>query len=174
MDAREVPHRSVQVGPAPVPLEQWRLAVDGLVQHPLALSRAELAAHPVELLGDSSVRCPDGFGISGGTYAGVRMETVLTSVAPLPEATWVAIHAGEYCVTFEIESLPRRNVFRALTRDGQDLTYETGGPVRLVMAKGACFDSAKWVDRISLERDGSSATALSIVKKRRAERGAAS
>ena len=55
----------------------------------------------------------------------------------------------------------------AYLRDGRELTWAEGGPVRLVVAKGACFDTVKWVERIELSETDTAATALDIVRARR-------
>jgi DMSO/TMAO reductase YedYZ molybdopterin-dependent catalytic subunit len=51
-------------------------------------------------------------------------------------------------------------------RNGAPMTWEEGGPVRLVVTTGACFDTVKWITRVALERDSSTATALDFVRAR--------
>jgi len=115
----------------------------------------------------SGVDCPDGIGTRGATYTGVPLVDLLRELGPAEDGAYVTVTAGTFTAAFALESLGRRNAILALRRNGERLTWEQGGPVRLVVEKGACFDTVKWVESIAVERDASSATALSIVKARR-------
>jgi DMSO/TMAO reductase YedYZ molybdopterin-dependent catalytic subunit len=126
----------------------------------------ELAAGPVVAL-RSDVECPDGIGTAGAEFEGVPLADVLARAGVDAEARYLCVHSGAFTAAFALESLDRRNGILAVRKNGQRLSWEDGGPVRVAVAKGACFETVKWVERITLERDASSATALSIVRARR-------
>jgi DMSO/TMAO reductase YedYZ molybdopterin-dependent catalytic subunit len=157
------------VGPEqPLDLQHWILHVEGLVSQPLTLSLDDLAALDSEMALVSDVTCPDrSIGIAGKEYEGALLTRLLRLARPTDDARYVCVHAGEFIAAFSLESLDRRIPMLAIRKHGAPLTWADGGPIRLVAAKGACFDTVKWVERISLERDASSATALSIVRARR-------
>lgn len=162
------PVRRDQVGPeARDDVSGWTLRVDGLVsnaaEHTLG-ALAELGAQPLR----SDVTCPDGAG-GKPEYTGVPLHELIELAKPLPGATHVLVHSGDYVASFRLESLGRRQAIVAHTRAGEPISWQQGGALRLVVAKGACFDSVKWVERIELTDDDGAATALKIVRARRAK-----
>jgi len=143
------------------------LRVSGLVGRELVLDVAALQrlGEVEEVTGGPE--CPEGFGTSGHTFAGPSLAALVAAANPLPAAAHVCVRSGPFVAAFTLESLARRGALLATRRDGEAMSAETGGPVRLVPALGACFDSVNWVERITLEADGSSATARDIVRARR-------
>jgi DMSO/TMAO reductase YedYZ molybdopterin-dependent catalytic subunit len=164
------PERPKQVGPQPTD-GPWRLLVIGLVGKELVFDVAAVEALGAMEEVTGGPECPEGFGTSGHTFAGPSLTALIESAEPLPAATHVCVHSGPFVAAFKLESLARRGALLATRRDGEAMSAETGGPVRLVPALGACFDSVKWVERITLEADGSSATARDIVRARRGPNG---
>lgn len=143
----------------------WRIDVGGLCDRPASLGPSELRAlGTVEMRPE--VRCPADSGLDGSLWGGVPLAELARHVQPLDEARYAIIRSGPYAVGFQIESLERRGAILALTADGAELDPGHGGPVRLVVAKGACFDMVKAVDAITFEADGSSATAVTMVRRR--------
>lgn len=161
------PVRRDQVGPqARDDVSAWTLRVDGLVRNTAEYAVAalvELATEPLR----SDVTCPDGAG-ERPEYEGVPLEMLIELASPLPAATHVLIHSGDYVASFRLESLGRRQAILAHTRAGEAISWAQGGALRLVVAKGACFDSVKWVERIELANGDTASTALDIVRERRA------
>jgi DMSO/TMAO reductase YedYZ molybdopterin-dependent catalytic subunit len=93
---------------------------------------------------------------------------MLTSAGVLPAARYVTIGSGGFVTAFELDSLTRRNAILADTRNDVPLAPEDGGPIRLMFTQGACFEAIKAVEWVELTEDASKATALEIVKARRA------
>ena len=163
-----LPDRPTHVGPDSVP-EVWKLSVGGLVNARLELSLEELAALGPRETSVSSAECPEGFGTNGYTFEGVPLAVLADLAGVSPDARYVSVQSGPFVASFRLESLGRRGAILATVRDGEPLTYASGGPIRLVPAQGACFDSVKWVERIWLDADGSRATAAEIVRRRRGQ-----
>lgn len=143
----------------------WQIAVGGLCERPAVLGFDALRALGwIEMRSD--VRCPAGSGLDGSLWGGVPLTWVVALCAPTAAARYAIIHSGPYATGFRLDSLERRCAILALAADGKLLDRASGGPVRLVVAKGACFDMVKAVDAISFEADGSSATAITMVRRR--------
>ncbi|MFN0093654.1 MAG: molybdopterin-dependent oxidoreductase [Dehalococcoidia bacterium] len=116
--------------------------------------------------GTGEVRCAYTSNGQEAEYDGIPLATFVDALGPLPGARYVCVHAGPYVQAFALESLGRRDALLAYRRDGAPINWDQGGPVRLIPAKGGCFDAVKWVDGITLEADASTATALDIVRAR--------
>lgn len=143
----------------------WQIEVRGLCERPAVLGYEALRALGwMELR--SVVRCPAGSGLDGRLWGGVPLTWLVALCAPTAGARYAIIHSGPYATGFRIDSLDRRCAILALAADGRLLDGASGGPVRLVVAKGACFDMVKAGDAISFEADGSSATAITMVRRR--------
>lgn len=143
----------------------WQIDVGGLCERPAVLGFESLRALGwIEMRSD--VRCRAGSGLDGSLWGGVPLTWLVALCAPTANARYAIVHSGPYATGFRLDSLERRCAILALAADGQLLDEASGGPVRLVVAKGACFDMVKAVDAISFEADGSSATALTMVRRR--------
>lgn len=170
MTAPEAPRRDDHVGPArPDSLAGWLLHVDGLVARPGSFTTDDLARLGTGGAFRSGVTCPDGpIGLAGAEYEGVDLEDLIAHMGPLPTASQVLVHSGDYVASFRLESLGRRQAVLAFRREGRPLAWAEGGPVRLVVGSGACFDTVKWVERVELAETDTAATALEIIRARRA------
>jgi DMSO/TMAO reductase YedYZ molybdopterin-dependent catalytic subunit len=168
LESRELPGRSRQVGPQePSSLESWTLEVAGLVNSPRTLTVAGVSRLGAPLHADGGVNCPEGFATTRGDWSGVSLLAVMEAVQPRLDARYVSIHSGDFVAAFRLESIDRRGAVLATALDGRPIPWSVGGPIRLVPSSGACFDTVKWVQRISFDPDGSAATALEIVRARR-------
>ena len=169
MPAIEPSDRATHVGPQqPRDLADWAVAIGGMVRRPFAAPLRELAASAGRKALTSRVQCPDGVGTAGATFDGVRLADLIEQAQPDGDARYVCIHSGAFTEAFPRGSIRRRGFLLADRRNGQPLTWLEGGPLRLVVARGACSDTVKWVERVTLERDRSSATAASMIRARRA------
>lgn len=170
MATPESSRRATHVGPTePATLDTWTLEVSGLVAQPSRLTLGDLADLEGRASLTSKTQCPDGpIGTDGSTFEGVPLAWLVEQAGVLEDARYVCVHSGPFTAAFALDSLDRRQSLLATRKDGHRLTWIDGGPVRLVVEQGACFDTVKWVTQVTLERDASSATALSIVRSRRA------
>jgi len=151
----------------------WTLTVTGLVERPTRYPVNDVVSGFDAVTVHSNVNCPDGKIVGAGEWRGASLDALLERAGRRPEATHVLIGSGEFLVAFELRTLASRGAILAVEREGVPLTWEQGGPLRLIFAKGACFDTVKWVDTLRLEADGSGATALDVVRTRRSMRIAA-
>jgi DMSO/TMAO reductase YedYZ molybdopterin-dependent catalytic subunit len=130
--------------------EKWRLEVDGAVASPLSLSFAELMALP-QVTVDADFHCVTGWSVLDVTFSGVRFETVLALARPTAEATHVMTHAYDgYSTNLPIEEAIKEDVLLVVSLNGEPLSEEHGGPVRIVVPQLYAWKGAKWLKRIEV------------------------
>ncbi len=147
MPEREILTRLPDHGPGGAAAWPGRLRVDGLVERPLELTAAELAALMQQHLTDDFT-CIEGWTVPALDWRGVPLLLLLELAGARPEATWVQASAGDFSVP-----LPREEAgaaLLALRLGDEPLPPAHGGPVRLVLPGGVCFTSIKWLDRLEL------------------------
>lgn len=170
MAMRELPQ--LPVFPTPVPavdLDAWRLRVDGLVRHPLAMGYAEVRALPA-VEDTSPFECVEGWRVARNHWRGVALGTLLDRARPLPRACFVTVRAGGFVMSLALEEARRPGVLLAYDLDGVPLPVEHGGPLRLVVPGRECFYGVKWVERLELAEkptETGRAIALGRIPRRR-------
>ena len=163
-----------------VPLAEWRLKVDGLVEHELTLGMDELKRLPraelvavLECAGNGRSFYEPGvpgmqwrYGAVGNArWTGVRLADVLKRAGVKPGASNVLFNGADvpmgkvpdFVRTVPLEKAQHPDTLLAFDMNGQPLPSSHGFPLRLV-APGWAGDSwVKWVTNISLldrEYDG--------------------
>ena len=103
----------------------------------LALPRTEVTC---------DIHCVTRWSRLDNRFEGVPIREIMRRVRVKPEAKHVLIHADpDYTTNLPLEDLVDDDVILALTHDGQDLTPDHGGPLRLVVPKLYFWKSAKWL-----------------------------
>ena len=123
----------------------WDFRTSGLVETPLRLTwEGFLRLSRVEVTAD--FHCVTRWSRFDNRWEGVPSRAVYDLTRPKPEATHVLVHASEgYTTNVPLRDLLEDNVLFALRHDGEPLTAEHGGPLRLVVPKLYAWKSAKWV-----------------------------
>jgi sulfoxide reductase catalytic subunit YedY len=139
----------------------FRLEIDGLVEHRLSLSLAELRAMPKATHSTLHV-C-----IQGWTYfaewSGVPIAELIARCAPLRTARYLVFHTmdekwerpghGSYYEVIDLETASKPQVLLAYEMNGAPLPVEHGAPLRLRVEHQLGYKMAKWVNRIELVAD---------------------
>jgi DMSO/TMAO reductase YedYZ molybdopterin-dependent catalytic subunit len=129
---------------------KWRLEVDGAVASPLSLSFEELLALP-QVTVDDDFHCVTGWSVLDVRFSGVRFETVLALARPTAAATHVMTHAYDgYSTNLPIEEAIKEDVLLVVSLNGDPLSEEHGGPVRIVVPQLYAWKGAKWLKRIEV------------------------
>lgn len=131
----------------------YRLRIDGLVEHPVELSLIDLRALPYR------EQITEHYCIQGwsavGKWGGVSMSTILDLVQPHPEAKWVVFYSiaegedgGIYYNAHSIRQMRDQYALLAYDFNGAPLTFGHGAPVRLRNELQLGFKHVKWIKGI--------------------------
>ena len=133
-----------------VDLDTWRFAVTGAVEQPLSLSWSDLQALPRrETLCD--MHCVTRWSRYDNVFAGVPVQAILGQARVRTDAAYVMVHAEQdYTTNLPRSDLDRPGNLLALSHNGEPLTPEHGGPVRLLVPHLYLWKSAKWVTGFEL------------------------
>lgn len=127
-----------------------RLDVDGLVESPVHLSWPELMVLPQETR-RNDIHCVTQWSRYDNEWRGIAVRTVLEGARPKPEARFVTMESHDgYTTNLPLTDLDRDENLLATHWDGQPLSREHGGPLRLVVPHLYFWKSPKWLRRITL------------------------
>ncbi len=130
--------------------ENWSLTVDGLVDAPLSWRWADLQAQPQEAF-RSDIHCVTTWSRYDNHWQGVSARHLLALARPKPEARFVVFHASDgYTTNVALADFDDDDVLLATGWQGQPISRDHGGPVRIVLPKLYFWKSAKWVKRIEI------------------------
>jgi DMSO/TMAO reductase YedYZ molybdopterin-dependent catalytic subunit len=133
-----------------VDVATWTLTVEGEVEEPLTLSYDELRALPAtEVMTD--IHCVTRWSRFDATFKGVHWRELTALCKPKPTGHFVIAHAEHgFTANVPIAALRDEHALIAYEADGEPLTPEHGGPVRLVIPTKYFWKSAKWLTGIEL------------------------
>jgi DMSO/TMAO reductase YedYZ molybdopterin-dependent catalytic subunit len=133
-----------------VDLAAWRFEVTGQVERPVSLTWDELQALPRrETVCD--MHCVTRWSRYDNVFEGVPVQAMLARAGVRPEAAFALVHAEqEFSANLPLADLDRPANLLALTHNGEPLTPEHGGPVRLLVPHLYLWKSAKWVTGVQL------------------------
>jgi DMSO/TMAO reductase YedYZ molybdopterin-dependent catalytic subunit len=137
----------------------WRLVVDGLVEHPLSLSLDDLRKLP----GRSQITrhdCVEGWSCIGG-WTGARLGPLLDQAKLKPNARYIVLHcadtleqtldgSGQYYESIDLIDAYHPQTILAWGMNGKDLPVAHGAPLRLRIERQLGYKQAKYVNRIEV------------------------
>jgi DMSO/TMAO reductase YedYZ molybdopterin-dependent catalytic subunit len=131
-----------------VPIQKWRLDVDGLVDNPVSWSWQDFAAQPQAKIA-SDIHCVTAWSRFDNHWEGVSTRRLLDLVKPKPQARFVIQHSYDgYTTNVPLEYFAGDDVLLACKWEGKPIPREHGGPVRLVLPRLYFWKSAKWLTRL--------------------------
>ena len=128
----------------------YRLRINGLVDHPVELSLDDLhaLAHHEQI---TQHYCIQGWSAIA-KWGGVSMRTIVDLVQPKPEARWVLFYSiaegsdgGIYYDAQPIEQMRSELTMLAYEMNGEPLSYGHGAPLRLRNELQLGFKHVKWL-----------------------------
>lgn len=126
----------------------WELTVAGAVENPVTLRWADFQALP-QVRMRSDIHCVTTWSRYDNDWDGVSAFALMDLVQPKPEARFVLLHSYDgYTTNLDLNGFADDDVLLAHAWQGEPLTREHGGPVRLVVPKRYFWKSAKWIRRI--------------------------
>lgn len=136
-----------------VTTENWALTVDGLVENPISWRWEDVQAQPQERF-VSDIHCVTTWSRYDNHWEGVSTRHLLSVVRPVKAARFVVCHSSDgYTTNLPLEAFAEEGVLLATRWEGQPISRDHGGPVRVVVPKLYFWKSAKWVKRLELTAD---------------------
>ena len=138
---------------------QYRLNVDGLVDHPMTLTIEDLQAMPPTTL-VRDFQCVTGWRVPKVHWRGVALSDLLDQAGVHASATALRFESfdGAYTESLTLAQARRPDVIVAYSMLGGPVSTEHGGPVRLYVAPMYGYKSVKWLSRVTLTTGSSPAT----------------
>lgn len=129
--------------------DSWRLEVDGLVENPLTWNFRDFTAQPQVTI-RSDIHCVTQWSRFDNIWQGVATRHLLGLVKPRSEAKFVIQTSYDgYTTNIPLADLAGEDVLFAHRWEGEEISREHGGPVRLVLPKLYLWKSAKWLTKLS-------------------------
>jgi DMSO/TMAO reductase YedYZ molybdopterin-dependent catalytic subunit len=129
---------------------RWDFKVSGLVDAPVRWSWAEFRRLPQTEV-TSDFHCVTRWSRLDNRWKGVLFTEVMKLVSVKSAAKFALVEADEgYTANMPLEDLQRPNVLFAFDHDGEPLTAEHGGPLRLIVPQLYAWKSVKWVRGLTL------------------------
>ena len=133
-----------------VDLASWRFELRGAVERPGSLTWDELLALPRRETA-CDMHCVTRWSRYDNVFEGVPVQAVLARAGVKSGAAYVLVHAEQnYTTNLPLSDLDRPANLLALSHNGEPLTPEHGGPVRLLVPHLYLWKSAKWVTGFQL------------------------
>ena len=131
---------------------EYQLRIDGLVDEPTTLSYGDLHDRLPQTALRRDFQSVTGWRVRDVPWVGVRLADVLAEAGVQATATRVRFHSfdGVYTESLSLAQAMRPDVLVAHTLEGDPLSSEHGGPVRLYVAPMYGYKSLKWLERIEL------------------------
>jgi len=132
---------------------EWRLAVDGMVAHPMSLSVADLRLMPARSQ-ITSVQCEEGWNYIA-EWTGVPLAHVLDLAGALPQARYVVYRSiqKDWWESIDMADALHPQTIVAHGMNGGELPVGFGGPLRLRVPRQLGYKSVKYVVRMTVTDD---------------------
>lgn len=131
-----------------VPRERWRLDVGGVVDNPFSWDWATFASQP-QVEKTTDIHCVTTWSRYDNLWEGISTHHLIEMAQPRPEATFVLFTSNDgYTTNMALSDFASPDAMLVHSWQGEPLTLEHGGPVRVVVPHLYFWKSAKWIRRI--------------------------
>lgn len=131
-----------------IPLDQWRLAVDGAVEYPLVLTWKEFLDLP-QTEDTSDFHCVTTWSKLNMRWKGVRLLDLAALAQPKDSATHMMCYGyDDYSTNVSLEEALKPDVLLVHTYEDAPLPKEHGGPCRMITPQLYAWKGSKWIRRI--------------------------
>jgi DMSO/TMAO reductase YedYZ molybdopterin-dependent catalytic subunit len=132
--------------------DPWTVEVKGCVYQTRTWTLAELLGLPVVQM-TLDIHCVTRWSRPATVFGGVLLETVLEHCPPSPEARYVSFLAHStrgHSSSLPLDVALKLKTLLAWQADGQPLSVDHGGPLRVVTPQRYFYKSVKWLRAIEL------------------------
>jgi len=131
-----------------IPLDKWRLRVDGEVENPLLLTWADFMALP-QTEDTSDFHCVTTWSKMDMAWRGVRLVDLAALAQPKETATHLMCYGYDtYTTNLSLVEALKPDVLLGHTVDGEPLSRVHGGPVRMITPQLYAWKGSKWIKRL--------------------------
>lgn len=131
-----------------ISFEEWKLIIDGAVEHPTTLSWDDFMSLP-QTDDMSDFHCVTTWSKLNVGWKGVRMLDIAALVQPKENATHIMCYGyDEYTTNISLVEALKPDVLLVHTAEGRPLPKEHGGPVRVITPQLYAWKGSKWIKRI--------------------------
>lgn len=137
-----------------VPLDQWQLEVNGLVERPLRFDWSQFQTLPrVRVFAD--FHCVTRWSRLGNVWEGVAVRELLRRAGVKSEARFVIAtgYDSDWTTNLPLSNFDSDDALVADRHDGEPIDADHGGPARLIIPQLYAWKSAKWLRAITLVAD---------------------
>ena len=128
--------------------QRFKLDVDGAVETPMHFKLDDLMALP-QAESVSDMHCVTAWSRYDNRWKGISSRTLIELVRPQPDAHHVIFHSHDgYTTNVLFEQFADDDVYLVHEWEGEPISRQHGGPVRVLIPKLYLWKSAKWVNRI--------------------------
>lgn len=132
-----------------IPLTEWTLTLDGLVEKPTSLSWEQFNGLP-QVTDVSDFHCVTTWSKYDCQWSGVAFTTLFELAQPKPEAKFVYFTGYDgYSTNVPLASCLDDDVLIATRFGGEPVTREHGGPARVIIPKLYAWKGSKFVKSIT-------------------------
>ncbi len=131
-----------------ITLQEWRLTINGAVEHPLVLTWEDFMALP-QTSDTSDFHCVTTWSKLNMNWKGVRLLDLAALVVPSDEATHIMCYGyDDYTTNLSMEEALKPDVLLVHTVEDKPLPRDHGGPVRMITPQLYAWKGSKWIKRI--------------------------
>ncbi|MFL2627581.1 MAG: sulfite oxidase-like oxidoreductase [Dehalococcoidia bacterium] len=132
-----------------IPLSEWTFTIDGLVNNKISYNWDEMMSREQTTL-TKDFHCVTQWSRLDNLWEGIRLKDLVKEHNIKSNAKYVLIYSyGGYTTNLLSEVLLEDDVLLAHKHDGNPLTPEHGGPMRLIVPRLYAWKSAKWIKGIN-------------------------
>jgi DMSO/TMAO reductase YedYZ molybdopterin-dependent catalytic subunit len=131
-----------------IPMDKWRLIIDGEVENPLVLTWEDFLALP-QTTDVSDFHCVTTWSKLNMEWVGVRVLDLAALAQPKASATHLMCHGYDtYTTNVSLEEALKPDVLVVHTVNGEALANEHGGPLRMITPQLYAWKGSKWIKRL--------------------------
>lgn len=131
-----------------IDLKEWGLTIDGACEAPVKLDWEAFQALP-QVQDESDFHCVTGWSKLDMNWLGVRFADLAELAQVSDRATHVVCHGYDgYTTNLPLEEALKSDVLLAYSADGEPLSKEHGGPVRMITPQLYAWKGTKWICRL--------------------------
>jgi DMSO/TMAO reductase YedYZ molybdopterin-dependent catalytic subunit len=132
-----------------IALAEWTITIGGFVANPVTWTWEQFLAQP-PFKDVSDFHCVTSWSRFDNEWEGVSFRHILSVVRPVTLAKFVLFKSyDDYTTNLPLEACDDADVLVAHKWNGQPLSKEHGGPVRVIVPKRYAWKGAKWIKEIT-------------------------